>query len=442
MVQQGFVQLYAGPGIGGLLALLCLIFGLRAVWRRRLVENLPTSKTTGVFIGLVEMKGTAESEQPLASFLGGHTCVHYQWEVEEHWSRTSTETYHDSKGHAHTRTKHESGWKTVASGGESHPFYLKDDCGVIRVCPEGAEIEAREAMNVTCDRANPLYYLKGPQAAVANSDHRRRFVEKIIPLHAEIYVMGQARERQDVVAAEIAQDPQAEMFLISTRTEEQVGSGLKWAARGLGLLGLALAVGGAVARTFMMNRVPADDYKAWMIFGGIFLGAGFIGWVVVMYNSMVHLRRRVDQAWANVDVQLKRRNDLIPNLVEATKGLRDYERELQTELADLRAQLAATPPGRPGVDPHACSGQIRAIVERYPELKASEAFLALQTNLVDTENRISLARGYFNDIATFYNTRLAVIPDRFIGALGAMKPRALMTADQFEREPVQVKLAV
>src|SRR6266699_6920521 len=83
-------------GLGGVLALVCLVFALRSGKRKRLVDNLPTSKTTGVFIGLVELKGTAESAQPLTSYLAGQPCVLYQWRVEEHWSRTVTETYTDS----------------------------------------------------------------------------------------------------------------------------------------------------------------------------------------------------------------------------------------------------------------------------------------------------------------------------------------------------------
>jgi hypothetical protein len=440
MPNQDAIFCIAVPLIGILLPVLCLVFSLRSARRRRLVENLPTSKTTGVFIGLVEIKGTAESEQPLTSYLAGQSCVYYGWSISEHWSRTVTETYTDEKGNIRTRTRQESGWTTVASGGESVPFYLQDDCGVILVRPDGAKIEANQVVNFTCDPSHPFYYGKGPATAVANSDYRRCFVENAIPLHATLYVMGQAREREDVVAAEIANDPNAEMFLISMRTEEQVGSALKWKGRGLALLGLVLVVGASVAVTQMSHRSPEADLPKWIASGAIYLAIWFIGWIIMMFNSMVKLRQRVQQAWANVDVQLKRRNDLIPNLVEITKGLRDYEQNLQTELAQLRSQLAATPPGQPGADPHACSGYINVIIERYPELKANGSFTSLHKELVNTENRISLARGYFNDIATFYNTRLEVIPDRFIAALGAMKPRALMTADEFEREPVKVNL--
>src|SRR6266699_565709 len=84
------------PWLGGVLALVCLWFALRSGKRKRLVDNLPTSKTTGVFIGLVELKGTAESAQPLTSYLAGQPCVQYQWRIEEHWSRAVTETYTDS----------------------------------------------------------------------------------------------------------------------------------------------------------------------------------------------------------------------------------------------------------------------------------------------------------------------------------------------------------
>ena len=162
----------------------------------------------------------------------------------------------------------------------------------------------------------------------------------------------------------------------------------------------------------------------------------------MVYNSIIGLRQRVQQAWANVDVQLQRRHDLIQNLVLAVQAMRDHERTLQTELAQFRNQLIATPPGQPGPDPQAVKTTIAAIRERYPQLNADKSFLDLQRNLIDTEERIALARGYFNEVAAHYNTHLQTVPDRFVAALGAMKPQALMTADNFERASVEVKLAV
>lgn len=426
------------PWIGCVLALACVYGALRAGRRKRLVQNLPTSKTTGVFIGLVELKGTAESEKPLTSYLAEQRCVHYAWTVEEHWQRTVTETYTDSDGRTQTRTRTESGWTTVADGGEMIAFYLQDDCGVVLVQPEGAELEPLTVFEETCTPLNSLYYGKGPAGAVMNSTFSRRFVEKAIPLHAPLYLMGQARERKDVVAPEIAADKNAPMFLISTRTEEQVRSGFAWAFWLWLLFGLVLAVAGFVIADVQRGLDPAARWPVYFLPGSAYGAVTALGWVWMVFNSLVDLRQRVRQGWAQVDVQLKRRFDLIPRLVDTVKGYRNHEEKLQTELASLRSQMVATPPGVVGPDYQACAKTLVAIREAYPELKAQESFVHLQQSLVDTEHRIALARGYFNEIATHYNTRLEQVPDRFIAALGRLMPQPLMQANEFERAPVVV----
>jgi len=426
------------PFAGALLGVLCLWAAFRSGRRWRLVENLPTSKTTGVFIGLVELKGTAETAQPLVSFLAEQPCVYYRWSVEEQWSRTVTETHTDADGKTHTTTRTESGWTTVAEGGDVIPFYLHDDCGAVLIQPDGSKIESSRMFDETCGLGDPLYYGKGPAGGVANSDGRRRFSEQGVPHHAMVYVVGQARERQDVVAAEIAYDQNAPMFLISTRSEEQVASGMKWGQRGLAFLGLILTVAGTVVRDGALN-VPWQSHLPVYVGVGLgYLAVGALVWVWMVYNSLVDLRQRVRQAWSLVDIQLKRRHDLIPNLIEVTKGCRDYERQLQTELAAMRGELLATPPGVSGPDFSAVTRSVVAIAERYPELKADTTFTALQKNLTDTEQRIALARGYFNDIATHYNTRLEIVPERFVAALAAMKPQTLMSANDFERAAVKI----
>lgn len=427
------------PWFGGLLGLLCLWAAFRAGRRWRLVQNLPTSKTTGVFVGLVELKGTAESAHPLTSYLAEQPCVCYQWTVEEHWSRTVTETYRDHEGKTRTRTRHESGWTTVAHGGESIPFYLQDDCGAVLVRPDGAKLELAGMFHETCARGDALYYAKGPAHAVADSDHRRRFCEAGIPQHAMLYVVGQARERHDLVAPEIAHDPNAPLFLISTRSEQQVGGGMKWGQRLWASFGLVLAVAGVVGRDAMLGVPLESRLGLYALVGLGYLAVGALAWVWMVFNSLVDLRLRVGQAWSLVEIQLKRRNDLIPNLVALVRGYRDHESRVQSELAAMRAELLATPPGAPGPDYHAVGNAVVAIAERYPELKADSSFLNLQKHLGDTENRIALARGYFNDIATHYNTRLEIVPERFVARLAAMKPRALMAANAFERAPVKVE---
>jgi hypothetical protein len=173
-----------------------------------------------------------------------------------------------------------------------------------------------------------------------------------------------------------------------------------------------------------------------LIGGGSFLLALFLGWAWTVYNSLVNLHHRVEQGWSQVDIQLLRRHDLIPNIVRAVEGYRQYESETQQAVTEIRAQAEAAGAASRGVAP-----LLRLIVERYPELKANDSFLKLQQTLVDTEQRIALARDYYNDIATFYNTRLQIVPDRFVAPLAGLRPHSLMTAADFERAPVKVNLA-
>jgi hypothetical protein len=204
---------------------------------------------------------------------------------------------------------------------------------------------------------------------------------------------------------------------------------------------LVAAVGCTVWRDAALNADPASRLFIYAAVACGYLGAGTLAWIWMVFNSLVDLRQRVRQAWSLVDIQLKRRFDLIPNLASCVKGYRDHEAQLQTELAALRTQLNATPPGVAGPDHSAIGKTVVAMAERFPELKASDAFLALQKNLSDTEQRIALARSYFNEIATHYNTRLEVVPEKFVARLGAMRPQTLMAANDFERAPVSVALA-
>lgn len=425
-------------------ALLCgsallLVWSLHLRRRHRLLHDLPTTKTQGVFIGLVELKGTAEAEAPLRSFLAGAPCVHYSYTVEERWSRTVVEHYTDKDGKSQTRTRHESGWTTVTRGGETIPFYLRDDTGVVLVRPEGARLEPCPLFSATASRGDELYHAKGPAEAVSDSDHVRRFTESGIPLHANLYVVGRARERSDLVAAEIAHDPAGPLFLISCRSEERVlahyalGSWATW------IFGLG-AAGGASA-LLLPDLQPTAPWLSAVLGALGFLAAWGVAWVWIVYNSLVGLRERVRQSWSLIDVELKRRHDLIPALVRVLDGLRTHEQSLQTALAHLRAQQAATPPGVVGPDFGGLAATLRSVAEKYPELKTQREFSRLQTELVTTEQRIALARTYYNDTATHFATRLQRVPDGWVARLGRMQPAPLLAAGDFERAAVPVRLA-
>ena len=180
------------------------------------------------------------------------------------------------------------------------------------------------------------------------------------------------------------------------------------------------------------------SWQPFVIALGAFLFALALGWTWTVYNSLITLRNRVNQAWSQVDIQLKRRADLIPNLVTCVEGYSAHEKAVQELVAEMRNQQASA--GRGGTL-KGYSHALLALAERYPALKADQSFLALQKSLSDTEGRIALARGYFNDIVTFYNTRLEVIPDRFIGNMARLFRQNLLKTSDMERAPVEVKLA-
>ena len=189
----------------------------------------------------------------------------------------------DSKGHTQVSTRTESGWTKVDGGSKSIPFYLKDDTGVIRVVPDDAKIHNNKTFDETASRGNPLYFGKGPQSEIANSTHKRRFHETALPLHTMLYVVGQAREREDVVAAEIAHDKNAPMFLISTQTEKQVSAGYGRWFWVLFVLGLICAIGGAVGRDMLANSNKGLDWEPFVVSSLAFLAVLAMGWVWTVY---------------------------------------------------------------------------------------------------------------------------------------------------------------
>ncbi len=314
-------------------ALGLLWYGLRALKRKRLIENIPTSKVEGVCLGLTELKGKAERTEPLTSYLAECACVYYRFSVEEHWRRT--ETYTDSEGKTRTRTR--SGWTSVRSGEQRVVFRLEDETGSIRIVPERAQIDADRVFARTCSRFDPLYYQKGPPFSVPHSTGRRRFTEYAIRLHTPIYVLGTARLRDDAVAPEIAYDRDDPMFLISTKSEQQLTRGYAWKS-GLSLLfGTAAAVATPLALPVTGWLLEPPPVWVPVLTGLGYVGVVFLAYLQTVYNGLVDLRNRLRNAWSMIDVQLERRHDLIPNLVAIVKGYAKHEREVHEQLAELRS---------------------------------------------------------------------------------------------------------
>ncbi len=158
--------------------------------------------------------------------------------------------------------------------------------------------------------------------------------------------------------------------------------------------------------------------------------------VIVIYNNLVTLRQRVKNAWSQIDVQLQRRFDLIPNLVETVKGYMEHEQETLTKVADLRSawSKAQTVDEKANLDNQLSETlkTIMAVAENYPDLKANQNFLQLQEELRNTENKISYSRQFYNDTVTRYNTKLELFPSNFIASLFHFVAESLFEAESEE----------
>jgi LemA protein len=180
------------------------------------------------------------------------------------------------------------------------------------------------------------------------------------------------------------------------------------------------------------------NWALFMIVGLIIL------YVLWLYNSLIVLRNRVRNAWSQIDVQLKRRHDLIPNLLESVKGYMTHERGVMEEVSSARqkAIAAGSDVAARAEAENALSRSVRslfAVAEAYPQLRAGENMLSFQEELSSTENRISFARQHYNDETMGYNTAIETIPRNLVASLFSFRSEILFAAEETERQPVAVK---
>ena len=179
----------------------------------------------------------------------------------------------------------------------------------------------------------------------------------------------------------------------------------------------------------------------WIILAIIIIG---IIWVVAAYNGLVRIRQKVKNAWSQIDVQLKRRYDLIPNLVETCKGYMAHERQVLENVTKARTQAIEVKGGaaEQAKAENALTQTLRslfAVSENYPQLKANENMLKLQEELTSTENRISFARQHYNDQVMKMNTKTEIFPTKIIADMFNFKKEEFFEVETpVEREPVKV----
>ncbi|MDO4550731.1 MAG: LemA family protein [Planctomycetia bacterium] len=409
-------------------------------YKKIIIDSIPFSKTNGVFIGLVELKGVVKSPRPLVSYLTETECVYYSWEITENWERWETESYYDEEEKRWcTRKVLKTGVEVIASDTQIQNFQVHDEEGHILVNPAGAHLETVALFCESVTPEDPLYYEKGPAGSIPDSTYERTFSESALPCGQEIYIMGYSSVPEDGGGNPIiAYSPDAPMFLITHRKEESVSAGH---ITGLVLL---FILGVLFSGVISAGLYTAFIYEQEVTFQKILLVASpvlsfftlfYLGWAYVVHCGLVMIKNRVSQAFSNIDVQLKRRNDLIPQLVEVVRGFKVHEKHVQYLVAKLRGERQPRAGARKKAPIHEKFSErrgsqlLKVLVERYPVLKADEAFMALQKELQNTENKIMLARTYYNNIATNFNTRLQVFPESLVAKISNLKQVSLYNLD-------------
>ena len=406
--------------VGGIappvIALICMVLYARGTKRKRLIEDTPTSKVKGIFIGLNEIKGKVNLVANMSAYLSEKPCCYYSYSIEEHYTRTRTVTDKDGN----TRTETYSGWETVASGNNRVEFDLVDETGNVRVIPAKAEMEGNVVLSRTCGTGDAIYYGKGPAYAISGSNYRRRFKESAIVQSDQLYVLGSARLADESARVEIAKED--EIYLISVKSEEQLVSRYGWMVIG-GWLGVVagFTMSPVSIGCLLMER-SYDSMWIWMIPSGI-LGVllTILMYVVYVFNGLVSTKVRLARAWSLIDIQLKRRYDLIGNLVEVCKSFLKHEKETQELIASARS--GNYKPGEAPSDQQVSStgdattaqnkviNQLFALREAYPDLKANSQLLQLHGFIVECEERLAIARTFYNEGAGNYNERIRRVPE-------------------------------
>jgi LemA protein len=174
--------------------------------------------------------------------------------------------------------------------------------------------------------------------------------------------------------------------------------------------------------------------------------AAVVAWVAFAYNRLVSLNNQVDNSWRQIDVQLKRRHDLIPNLVEAVKGYMQFERDTLTQVVEARAKAVSAPDqaSRMAAESQITAGlgKLMAVMENYPQLKADQNVLQLQEELTTTENQIAFARQAYNDVVLNLNTRIQVFPANLIAGNFGFKPAEYFKGAPEEQAVPKVDLSM
>ncbi|MEC7567134.1 MAG: LemA family protein [Planctomycetota bacterium] len=397
-------------GISGLVVMAILGFiGYRKMGTKRMIENIPTTKVKGVVPGMTEVVGKIQVHETLFSGRYSGDGVVYCKYLKERYQKSGKN----------------SRWVTVASGVQQCLFEVQDETGNIPVNSEDAEVHARRT-----------YFSRVG---------RLRYSEWTLRPDQEIYVLGPAvLDNPTDQNLTIQKSRDERHFVISDQGEESIM--LKYARVGLMILGTALSC----CIVAVMTLYGGASFDTFGYFAGALVAVMFLIVLNIgfLFNDLVFVRNWQQRGKSNLDVSLKRRADLIPNLVRVVSEALEHERGLQVALADLRGSGGEQPVG-------AMHQRFMALLENYPDLNGNEVIVDLNNRIVAVENQLQYARTGYNAVTQQYNSRVRQIPEVFLAKLMRFRTKSyfqlqhanegnavdvgqlLQTADEKKAEAIQ-----
>ncbi len=389
--------LWAVIPIGMLLALLFTWLGFRQVRYKRMIENVPTSLAAGVSCGVSEVQGSLlidDDQEPLRSPHTHSRCAWYYYKEEER------------RGSGKNAK-----WVTLKEKTDYLTFYSEDETGRLAIDAKDADVISRYE--------------------ISERQGRMRYTEQTLRMSDPLYAIGMADvDRHQPDRLKMVRGDTAEPFILSNLTEATVM--LMKARRGMFYLslafsGLLLALlmsfgssGGFAATDFLLAALAAPVYMMAVT-------------LILHYNDLIFLRRRAERNWANIQISLKKRHTLIPNLEKLAKRYLTHEKEVMKKVAALRKTYKQSvgkkeTMGRYFAAEQSADQQLRAVIENYPELKGSKVVSKLMSSLSRMENEVALFRSGYNDAVEIYNARVATVPDVFFARMFGFK-RLVYIAD-------------
>lgn len=382
-------------------------FALRFIRVKRMQENLPTSKTAGVTYGLAEVTGMLVREgeaKMLKGPVSGVICTWYRYKVEKRVSSGKNTS-----------------WETVSDEVRKQPFLCEDDEGAIRVFPTQAEVITS---HTETNRVGDM-----------------RYSEWRLSPGDELYILGKARMDKTRADHLVFGHEKGIPYIISNLPESVVMlrkalTGMALFSVGISLLFLcAIWIGGS------NGQFSSLDFLLAAMVAPLFL---IVVMFVLMYNDLVFLKQRCERNWANIQVSLKKRANVIPRLETIVKEYLAHESHLQQGLALLRERSRASDTEE-AVDQymaieHESIAELNARIEDYPDLKGIDLVSDLNERLIKLENEVALIRAGFNNAVMQYQTRKATFPDNILARIFGFKDLTRLSFDKSAHALPEVKL--